>query len=69
MSVKLPLNCPGVVGLDDTLMAHELCAARLVPQVLVWAKLVSVEIAVIFTVAKLGLVTVTVCAGPIPPTL
>jgi len=35
VSVKLPLNCPGTVGLDDTLIAHELCAAMLLPQVLV----------------------------------
>ena len=35
VSVKLPLNCPADVGLDDTLMAHELRAARLVPQELV----------------------------------
>jgi hypothetical protein len=33
--VKLPLNCPAKVGLDDTLIAHELSAAMLLPQVLV----------------------------------
>jgi hypothetical protein len=35
VSVKLPLNCPGTVGLDDTLIVHELCAAMLLAQVLV----------------------------------
>ena len=69
VSVKLPLVGPELVGLDETLIAHELCAARLVPQVLVWAKSALIEIPLILTVARLGLVTVTVCAGPVPPTL
>ena len=63
VSVKLPLVGPGTVGLEETLITHELCGAMLGVQLSVSAKSASIEILVILTVAKLGLVTVTVCAA------
>lgn len=65
--VMLPIRAPVAVGVKVMLTAQAVCTARLVPQVLLWAKS---PLAMMLDIAKgagPGFHTVTVCAALVVP--
>lgn len=63
VTVSVPVRGPVAVGAKLTLMVQELLTARLVPQVLVWAKLVLAVMLLMVSAALPVLFNVTVCAA------
>ena len=68
MIVTDPLRKPAAVGVKVTLMVHPDLAARLVPQLLVCAKLPLATILKLVTGVEPLLTRMTVCAGLVVPT-
>lgn len=67
MSVTEPVRFPAAVGVNITLIVQVAPAARLEPQVFVWAKSPVTAILVNVSAAVLPLVSVTVCAAEVVP--
>ena len=67
VSVTEPVRLPAAVGVNITLIVHVAPAARLEPQVFVWAKSPVTAMLVKVSAAVLPFVSVTVCAAEVVP--